>query len=56
MAESMDNIEGCQSCDDSSHDKCTLRILTAAMMFTVDVRAGKTVVVAQMCREGALPI
>ena len=31
MAEGMDNVEGRQSCDDSSYNECTLRLPTAAV-------------------------
>ena len=47
MPEGTDNIEGRQFCDDSLYDERTLRILTAAMVFTMDARAGKTAVAVQ---------
>ena len=51
MAEGTDNVEGRQSCDDSSYDERTLRLLTAAMVFAVDAGAGKTAVAIQTRRE-----
>ena len=54
MAEGMDNVEDHQSCDDSSYDERTLRLPTAAMVFTVDARAGKMAVAVQTCRERSL--
>ena len=54
MAEGMDNVEGRQSCYDSSYDEHTLRPPTAAMVFAVDMRAEKTAVVMQMRRERSL--
>ena len=47
-------VKGQQSCDDSSYDKRNLRLPTAAMIFTVDARAGKMAVVVQMRRERSL--
>ena len=54
MAEGMDNVEGRQSCDDSSYDERTVRLPTAAMMFTVGARAGKMAVAVQTHRERSL--
>ena len=54
MAEGTDNIEGCQSCNDSSYNERTLRLLTVAMVFTADARAGKMAVALQTCRERSL--
>ena len=51
MAEGMDNVEGLQS-----YDECNLRLLVAAMVFTVDAMAGKMAVALQMRWEGALPV
>ena len=54
MAEGTYNVEGRQSCDDSLYNERTLRLPTAAMMFTVGTRVGKTAVAAQTRRERIL--
>ena len=54
MAEGMVNVEGRQSYNDSSYDKCNLLVLTAAMVFTAHTKAEKTAVAVQTRRERSL--
>ena len=55
MAEGTDNVEGSHSCDDSLYER-NLRLLAAAMVFTVNAMDGKMAVALQMRWEGALPV